>query len=370
MISFNKTEVREALTVDNIYDLLVEWGGDPEYTSFGIISSTICHNPSGEGSRKLYYYSNTDLFHCYTGCEEPSFDIFQLAIKVARIQRHTDWELNEAVRYIAFKFGVIATAENEDITLKDVEDWKILNNYDRIEQIEVKKYTVQLKEYDQDILDRFNYSVQLTPWLNEHISPEALAQARIGFYPGGDQITIPHFDKDGRFIGLRGRTLCKEEAERYGKYRPLKINGIQYSHPLGMNLYNLNNSKDNIKLFGKAIIFESEKATLQYRSYFGADNDISVACCGSSLSAYQVDSLLELGAKEIIIAFDRQFQNVGDDEHRKLVANLKKIHSKYKNYANISFIFDRRKITDYKSSPTDHGRDIFLQLFKTRITLN
>ena len=37
-------------------------------------------------------------------------------------------------------------------------------------------------------------------------------------------ITIPHFDKDGRFIGLRGRALCEEEAERFGKYRPLKIN--------------------------------------------------------------------------------------------------------------------------------------------------
>lgn len=186
MISFNKTEVREALTVDNIYDLLVEWGGEPEYTSFGILSSTICHNPAGEGSRKLYYYSNTDLFHCYTGCEEPSFDIFELAIKVMKNQKHIDWELNDAVRYIAFKFGVIASIENDDLTLKDVEDWKVLNNYDRIEQIEVKKYTVQLKEYDNSILDRFNYNVQLTPWLDEYISQEALAQARIGFYPGGD----------------------------------------------------------------------------------------------------------------------------------------------------------------------------------------
>jgi hypothetical protein len=136
-----------------------------------------------------------------------------------------------------------------------------------------------------------------------------------------------------------------------------------------MNLYNLNNSKNNIKLYGKAIVLEAEKSCLQYQSYFGLENDITVACCGSNLSTYQVEMLLEEGAKEIIIGFDRQFQNVGDDEHRKLVANLKKIHSKYKNYATISFIFDRRKITDYKSSPTDHGRDIFLQLFKKRIFL-
>lgn len=284
-------------------------------------------------------------------------------------QKNLDWELNDAVRYIAFKFGIIGSEQDDDLILRDVQDWKILNNYDRIEQIEIKKYSVQLKEYDPIILDRFNYNVQISPWLNDNITQEALDAARIGFYPGGDQITIPHFDKDGRFIGLRGRTLVKEDAERFGKYRPLKINGTQYSHPLGMNLYNLNNSKNNIKLYGKAIVLEAEKSCLQYQSYFGLENDITVACCGSNLSTYQVEMLLEEGAKEIIIGFDRQFQNVGDDEHRKLVANLKKIHSKYKNYATISFIFDRRKITDYKSSPTDHGRDIFLQLFKKRIFL-
>ena len=369
MISYDKKEVRESLTIDNIFELLQEWGGDPEYSSFGIISGTICHNPAGEGSHKLYYYTNTDLFRCYTGCDS-TFDIFELATKVMKIQRNLDWDLNEAVRYIAFKFGIITTADGESTNLKDIPDWQILNNYDRIEQIEIKNYSLQLKEYDPVILDRFNYNVKIEPWLNDNIGEEALAQARIGYYPGGDQITIPHYDKDGRFIGLRGRALCQEEAERFGKYRPLKINGIQYSHPLGMNLYNFNYSKDTISTFRKAIIFESEKSCLQYQTYFGLENDISVACCGSSLSAYQVELLLNNNVQEMIIAFDRQFQQVGDVEHRHLVTNLKKIHSKYKNYMTVSFIFDRRKITPYKASPTDQGRDIFLQLFKQRILLD
>ena len=368
MLSFDKKEVREALTEENIFELLQEWGGDPEYSSFGIISSTICHNPAGEGSRKLYYYSNTGLFRCYTGCDS-TFDPFELAIKVMKIQKGLDWDLNEAVRYVAFKFGIITTKDDDYVNLKDILDWQILNNYNRIEQIEIKDYSIQLKEYSHEILSRFNYDVKIEPWLNDNIGVEAMRQANIGFYPGGDQITIPHYDKDGRFIGLRGRTLCKEDAERFGKYRPLKINGIQYSHPLGMNLYNLNHSKDNIQLFGKAIIFESEKSCLQYKTYFGIENDISVACCGSNISAYQIDLLLRAGAKEIIIAFDRQFQQIGDAEHKHLVSNLKKIYNKYKNYATISFIFDRRKITDYKDSPTDKGRDIFLQLFKQRIFL-
>ena len=55
-----------------------------------------------------------------------------------------------------------------------------------------------------------------------------------------------------------------------------------------MNLYNFNNSKDNIRLSKKAIVFEGEKSCLLYQSYFGLENDISVACCGSSLSSFEV----------------------------------------------------------------------------------
>lgn len=110
--------------------------------------------------------------------------------------------------------------------------------------------------------------------------------ARIGFFPGGDQITIPHYDINNRFIGLRGRSLSKEDAEKYGKYRPLKVGKQLYNHPLGMNLYNINNSKENIKRLRKAIVFESEKSCLLYQTHFGIENDISVACCGSNITAY------------------------------------------------------------------------------------
>ena len=55
-----------------------------------------------------------------------------------------------------------------------------------------------------------------------------------------------------------------------------------------MNLYNLNHSQNNIKTIKKAIIFEGEKSCLLYQSYFGMENDISVACCGSSISNAQI----------------------------------------------------------------------------------
>lgn len=368
MINYDKSEIREQLSIENIFELLQEWGGDPEYTNFGILSATICHNMPGEGSKKLYFYTNSGLFQCYTGCQG-YFDVFELVRKVASIQWGEDYDLNDAVRWIAKRFGISGTLEDGKAS-DEIEDWKLLANYDRIQEIEPKaKSAVILKEYDSAILDRFNYQIKLTPWLREGISQEALNQARIGYYLGGDQITIPHFDKDGRFIGLRGRTMCKEEAELYGKYRPMKVNHQQYNHPLGMNLYNFNFSKDNISTMEKAIVFEGEKSTLLYKSYFGIENDISVACCGSNLSAYQVQLLLEAGAKEIIIAFDRQFQEIGDKEFKHLTKNLTRINEKYKSDVIISFMFDKNMITRYKASPIDEGADKFLKLFKERILL-
>lgn len=367
MIVFDKKEIREALTPQDIFHLLVEWGGEPEYTNFGILSSTICHNKPGEGSRKCYYYTNTLLFHCYTGCEDPSFDIFQLAIKVYAIQHNREIDLNEAVKLVAQKCGISGTYQQEEN--EKLEDWEYLDNYKRIQEIEYKVNNILLKEYDNDILNRFNYNVLLEGWLEEGITQEVMDANRIGYYPGGNQITIPHFDQEGRLIGIRGRALANDDAERFGKYRPLKVNRQWFNHPLGFNLYGLNNSKNNIAIVKKAIVFESEKSHLLYSSYFGLDNNISVACCGSNLSSYQVQLLLEAGAEEIVIAFDRQFKACGDDEHKKLVNNLLKIREKYKQDALISFIFDKEMITNYKASPIDEGPEKFLKLFKERIVL-
>lgn len=112
-----------------------------------------------------------------------------------------------------------------------------------------------------------------------------------------------------------------------------------------------------------------EKSCLLYQSYFGLDNDISVACCGSSVSACQINMLMEAGAEEIIVAFDRQFQEIGDEEFKHLKTNLLRLKSKYDKFVLISFIFDKNMITGYKSSPIDEGPDKFLKLFKERIVL-
>lgn len=367
MINYDKNYIREHITIENIFELLEEWGAEPQYSSTGIIAETICHNPPGEGSRKLYFYENSQLFHCYTGCEQPSFDIFELIIKVANIQWNLKFDLNAAIRWAAQRFGIITVTE--DIATTELPDWQCFENYDRIQNIKIQSPIITLKEYDETILDNLDYSLHLQPWLKDHISEQVMEEAQIGYCCSTDQITIPHFDEEGRFIGLRGRSMCQLDCDLWGKYRPIRTNGITYSHPLSFNLYNLNFSRPVIKRVKKAIIFESEKSCLQYRSYFGSSCDISVACCGSSVSLYQIEALIRADAREITIAFDRQFQEIGDKEFQKLKNNLLKIRNRYGHYTLISFIFDKNKITNYKDSPTDNGSDIFMKLYKERILI-
>lgn len=365
---YDKDEIKEKLTTDMVFDILYEFGGEPRYTSFGLISKTICHNPPHEGSYKLYFYSNTLLFRCYTGCDS-TFDIFELIQKIKLLsQPNYNWTLYDSMRWVSTRYNWSPNLKDEDYEIT-LPDWVILDKYDKLVQDEsLSAQAIQLKEYDDSILTKLSYP-KISSWIAEGITQEVMKKNKIGYYPGGEQITIPHYDVNGRFIGLRGRAISKENADMYGKYRPVFINGALYNHPLGLNLYNLNNSKENIGLAKKAIIYEGEKSALKSASYFGFENDISVACCGSAISFVQIKLLLEAGASEIIIGFDKQFQKIGDDEFKHLIKNLKNIHKKYSAYATISFLFDKWNLLDYKDSPLDKGPEVFNQLYKQRIFL-
>ena len=221
--------------------------------------------------------------------------------------------------------------------------------------------------YDDSIL-KYLPRPRILPWEEEGITNEVIQRNNIAYDPVNEGIVIPHYNIDGKLIGIRERTLIKEE-ETKGKYRPAIIAGTMYNHPLGFTLYNLNNSKTHIKDMKKVFLFESEKSCLLYQSYFGFENDISCACCGSSFIKYQLDLLLNLGVKEVMISFDKQFKELGDEECSKWTKKLKGFYQKYSPYVTISFLFDKSNLLDYKMSPIDNGPENFLQLYKNRIFL-
>ena len=351
--------IKEAITIDQMAQLLEVFDAAPQLQGNIIISRTICH---GGDTHKLYYYDNTKLFKCYTDCPEDSFDIFNLVMKVNK------YELPQAVNFVIDFFNLYQFEEEGFKNEDNLEDWKILDNYLRkISQNNKEERKIELKYYDKKLLSYLPHP-HILNWEKEGIKYEVIRQHQICYNPSTEAIVIPHFDKDNNLVGIRERTLIKEN-EIYGKYRPMLLNRKLYNHPLGFNLYNLNNSKDNINILKRAIVFEGEKSPLLYASYFGQENDISVACCGSNLSSYQIDLLVAAGAAEIIIAFDKQFKNIGDNEWKLWTHKLTNISMKYNSKVKISFMFDKWNLLGYKDAPIDCGKEKFLQLFKERVSL-
>lgn len=376
---YDKDELKLNLTIEQVFELVAEFGGEPRMQGNFFIARTICHNPAGEGSHKLYYYDNTKLFRCYTDCGT-TFDIYELICKIKnhnqeyktyysregkQIQR--EWQIFDAIEFVAIYFGYSAQTFDFQDSQEKLQDWKVFSNYERINNVEEQQQKVELKIFDDKILKHLPRP-HITPWEKEGISQEVMLHRGIAYDPKNQGIVIPHYDIDGNLIGIRERTLIKEE-EKTGKYKPAILNGKMYNHPLGFNLYNLNNSKENIKILQKAVVFEGEKSPLLYASYFGEENDITVASCGSSLISYQIKLLLSLGVKEIIIGYDKQFKEIGDEEWKRWTKKLYDIHTKYGAYVQISYLFDKKDLLDYKDSPIDKGPDIYMKLFKERIML-
>lgn len=366
-MSYDKTQVKESLELEDIYEILDSLGAEPEIHDDYLTAITICH---GGDSHKLYYYNNTQLFKCFSGsCG--TFDIFELLQKVRQL------ELNEAIFYVVNFFNLqYKLTEVDDLTLQ--EDWRAFKKYEELTSIKINHSKIELPEFSKDILKKYPQP-KILNWEQDHITKEICDYMDIHYDPLSGNILIPHTDEHNRLIGIRQRTLVQEE-EQWGKYRPWsqmvwdsknkQWKPKLYNHPLAFNLYGYYQAKENISKMGVALVFESEKSTLAAMSYLGLANNLAVAVCGSSLSKYQFQMLLDAGANEICIGFDADYHQIGDEDWKETVTKWEKINQKFGNYVNISFLYDKEgDKLGYKCSPTDCGKEVFMELWKSRMYL-
>lgn len=360
--------IKNSLTIEEVKKIVNKLGGDCYFKTNNIlICETICHNHiDEEKSHKLYYYSNTKLFKCYTECAD-TFDIFELLIKVQNLNNpNSEITLIKAVKIIEsflnkrFNYAQFFLREEAD---------QLISKQEKLISKNKENYEYNFCVYDKKILD-FLDKVVVKEWIEEGISANTQQKYNIHFYAPDGQIIIPHYDINGALIGIRGRYLEDDLCEMYGKYRPAYIHQQLYNHPLSFSLYGLDKTHLNISKYKKAIIFEGEKSVMLYDSYFGSKENISVACCGSSISKQQIDLLLKLGVNEIIIALDRQYKEVNDEENKKYLINIRKLAAKMIDFCNVSVIYDSEHELDYKDSPIDKGKEIFIKLFQKRIFIS
>lgn len=350
-------QVEQDLTPERVIELVTGLGADryDERESY-IIFPTICHNEnSDEANMKLYYYKRNHKFHCYTDCAE-NFNIYQLFEKRYQLLR---------IEYDFFKDIVLKITDGLDLKRFDEGfGYKYKSIEDRYVKQEIN---IEIKPISKQLLNIYTY-YPTTEWLNDGISEQAMRTFHILYDILRNKIIIPHFDEEDNLIGIRGRALNEEDLI-YGKYMPVSIEGKIYAHPLGYNLYGLNMNKENIKRRKTAIIFEGEKSVLQYETMYGRDNNIAVAVCGSSISYYQIQLLLDLGVENIIIAFDAPAA-ITFEELEKHYHKLEKQCERFKYKCHIGFIIDYKRILGAKDSPTDLGKSAFEEVMKRPIWLN
>lgn len=363
MFRYDKDQLKENLTADDVIRLLHKLGAenvtDLSETKGYITANTICHNLH-DGSEKLYYYVDSQLFYCFTECS-CSFDIYELVQKRFRLHNNeisfakvVEWVAQQSGKSFGFGFGEV---EIKPPPVQSELEW--MNRF-------VRKKT-KLEEppvYNDKILEVFS-KVHHPSFLEDGISHRAMDKFEIMYYNKEERIVIPHRNKDGGLIGIKGRATRQDEIDRGFKYIPITVQNKMYNFPTHSNLYGLYQNQETIKRLKKVIIFESEKSVMQCETYW-PNHNFSVALCGRNISQYQIDMLLELGVEEVQLALDKEFKEIGSLEYQRDIEHILKIGSKFAPYVRVYTLFDRYGLLDYKDSPSDKGKEILVQLMKKK----
>lgn len=365
------------LSIKHVYKILEYLKAEPKLESSGnITSKTVCHNGIGEGSRKLIYYENSKLFVCYTGCSDEYFGATKLVMKAANVS------CDKAVSIIEDITGVysdyISSKEGFDLEEEDLnEDLEYLKTSTK------KEENFEVVKYDKRLLNSY-YPLYHKSFLNDNISIASMKKFGILFDVDKNRIIIPHFyHEDDSLIAIRCRNLEESLIELGLKYTPVKMlveskkqpkNGknckkmekIAIASKTGSYLYGLARVAEAVKLNKMVILFESEKSVMQMDTYFG-DNNCSVATMGSFLSKRHIEILQEMEVEEVVIAYDKEYEVYGSKEDKLYRKKLRKrLIEKLLPYFKVSVIYDKWGLIDYKSSPSDHGKEIFNKLFEKR----
>lgn len=349
-----RSQVKRDFTPQQIIHLGLSLGSSDyrwdENPSSPIIFQTICHNPPGTGSYKLYYYPETQLFHCYTECND-SFDAYGLVMR----SKHCSFV--EALQYVQV---TLRLSFNHQVSLPLV-DAGIHDELDMLSRYcAIRKRSHAPQEVTPllppDLINLYS-KVYPVEWQREFITPEVMERFNIRFDISANEIIIPHYNVDGGLVGIRSRSFDPATVARGNKYMPTRLGDTDFRHPLRNHLYGLDKVKDAIKATRKCMICESEKSVLQSASYYG-QRSFTVAVCGSNISTIQRDLIVSLGVQEVYLAFDREYHEAYTDESDAYASKILRLAGLFTPYVTTYVVWDTEHLIDYKDSPTDRGKNV------------
>ena len=137
-----------------------------------------------------------------------------------------------------------------------------------------------------------------------------------------------------------------------------------WSFPNNRNLYGLHRAKEAIRKSGRAIIFEGAKSVMLAHAY---GYPYAVASHTYGASDTHIAMLIQAGAKEIILAFDKQYQEPAGKEWKVYEDKTRGLAGRVGISVSVSRICDKvGAFLGYKDAPIDQGKEIFDSLFASR----
>ena len=343
--------LKSQLTEDRIIELLDALGAPlMKADSNNLVFPSICHQSDPLAhSAKLWLYLDSMQYKCW------SCGFSGDAISLVQHVKHLDF--NQAITYICstLNLQVGQIEQNEQL-----DNWSELRRFLPDAEPEPDK----LVTYDPAVLSLFDH-LYPQDWLDYGITKDILDKFGVGWYARQACISIPVVF-NGQLVGVRGRYTRERDVVK-GKYRPIcTLDGQVLKLATSEVLYGYDQNKGAIEKSRQVVLFESEKSVLKAPS-FNVHN--SLAVFGSNISKRHIQLLLELGVNEVVLAFDNDYKQVGDDEFKFFVVKTKKLVAKLRSYFNVSIVYNNQGYDMYKCNMMDISYEQAMKLWESRVKI-
>lgn len=226
--------------------------------------------------------------------------------------------------------------------------YKLLQRLSSPHKREVVERTVL--DIDKDYRQKYKDEVP-QEWVDEGINPETMKKYEIRIDSLSNRIVYPVLDSDYNLIGVKGRT-------RFKNYKDLKIMKYMNYHKLGiLNFFTgMKQAEPFIKEKNEIIIVEGLKSVMKLDQW-GYHNTVSAET--STLNEYQIELLIRMRVKDVVIAFDQDVP----------LKKIKECTEMLKRFTNVYIVYDKWKLLKEKDSPCDQGREVWDKLYERRMRL-
>ena len=288
-----------------------------------------------EKTGSLAVYEDENTFHCY-GCHAHG-NIYTWIQKIEHLS------FRDAVQKVANLTNFIPT---EHKTLSSLVIYKQLAKHQKSDT----KIERSFLDFEKDYVQKYS-DVLPQEWIDEGIPEAELMKYEIRTDNENSRIVYPVYDRDFHFIGVKGRTRFENHKE--------------FGIPKYMNYYSLQTvdfftgMKQAIQFIqdsGKIIIVEGIKSVMKLDSY-GYCNVVSAET--SRINEAQVALLIQLGVKEVTVAFDKDVK----------LSSIKKNVEMLRRYTKVYAVIDRKGLLGEKESPPDRGKEVWEKLYEGRVRI-